>query len=85
MLKLTPIQQETLLTIHKFRSENGYMPTFRELADARGTQIYPCQYQVERLIDAGYLNAPDNRPRGFEFTRTIEYQGLKIPVLGVCN
>jgi SOS-response transcriptional repressor LexA len=84
--QLTRTQQNTLLAIHEFVVENGYFPTFIELAKKRGTAVQPTQYQVELLVDAGYLLPPTGKARGsIQFARTIEYQGQTIPVLGVCS
>jgi SOS-response transcriptional repressor LexA len=81
--QITPTQHNTLITIHKFVAENGYFPT---LAKKRGTAVQPTQYQVEMLVDAGYLLPPSGQARGsIRFAKTIEYQGQTIPVLGVCD
>jgi SOS-response transcriptional repressor LexA len=84
--QLTLTQQNTLLAIHQFVAKNGYCPTFIELADERNRAIQPTQYQVEMLVDAGYLLPPTGEARGsIRFAKTIEYQGQTIPVLGVCS
>lgn len=67
--ELTQAQQDTLMAIHKFRSEKGYMPTYRDLAKERSICVSYATQLVDRLIAKGYLNAPNNRPRSFEFSK----------------
>lgn len=87
MQELTPKLQETLIQIHKFQSEHGYMPSLRELALSMGNprSIGTTQYRIHRLIMLGYINAYCSTARSLEFAQHIEFQGQKIPVLGTCN
>lgn len=88
MQKLTPKLQQTLIQIHRFQAEYGYMPSYAEMAmmvSGNPKSVGKTQYRVDRLIQLGYLDADYNTARSLNFAQHIEFQGQKIPVLGTCN
>lgn len=86
MKKLTVKQQETLLAIHNLRARHGYTPTLRELmSELRLLSTASVQLRVKNLIEHGYINRPNSNDRSLEFTQHIEFEGVKVPVLGVCD
>lgn len=88
MQKLTPKLQYTLIEIHKFQSEHGYMPSYVEMAILFGgnpRSVGATQFRIDRLVESGYLNADSHDARSLKFAQHIEFQGQKIPVLGTCN
>lgn len=88
--QLSPSLQRTLLAIRQLQVKKGYMPTLREIADKLNYSLFAIQYQVDKLVELGYLdnNATDkwrSTPRSMRFSKSLDYQGKSIPVLGVCN
>lgn len=88
--QLTPVMQRTLLTIHQLRIKKGYMPTLREVADNLNYSPSAVQYQVDKLVELGYLSTLPaatwrSTSRAMRFTRSVLFQDQAIPVLGVCN
>jgi SOS-response transcriptional repressor LexA len=88
--QLTPVMQRTLLAIHQLRVKKGYMPTLVEIADNLSYSVTAIQYQVDKLIELGYLDIPPvatrrSMSRSMYFTKSVDCQGQAIPILGVCN
>jgi SOS-response transcriptional repressor LexA len=89
MQKLTPKLQNMLIQIHKFQSEHGYMPSYAEMAvliSGNPRSFGTAQCRIDRLVKLGYLNSHcSSEARSLKFAKHIEFQGQKIPVLGICN
>ena len=66
------------------------MPTLREIADKLNYSLFGIQYQVDKLVELGYLSLESDgirrsASRSMRFAKSIDCQGKSIPVLGVCN
>jgi SOS-response transcriptional repressor LexA len=89
MQKLTPKLQKTLIQIHEFQCKYGYMPSYAEMAvliSGNSRSIGTAQYRIDRLVELGYLDSDcSSKARSLKFTKHIEFQGQKVPVLGTCN
>ena len=88
--QLSPSLQRTLLAIHQLQVKKGYMPTLREIADKLNYSLFGIQYQVDKLVELGYLSLESDgtrrsTSRSMRFSKSIDCQGKSIPVLGVCN
>lgn len=76
---LTPKQKNVLEFLQKFIQENGYSPSYQEIANAFGlASRSTAQKYVERLREAGYLDAESNAKRSV----TIKQSGIHLPLLG---
>jgi SOS-response transcriptional repressor LexA len=89
MKELIPKLQETLIQIHKFQSQHGYMPSYSEMAilvSGNPRSVGETQFRIDRLVELGYLSIDcSSKARSLKFANHIEFQGQKIPVLGMCN
>lgn len=76
---LTPKQKNVLEFLQKFIQENGYSPSYQEIANAFGlSSRSTAQKYVERLKDAGYLEMESNSKRGVSLIQS----GNHLPLLG---
>jgi len=76
---LTPKQKNVLEFLQRFIQENGYSPSYQEIADAFGlSSRSTAQKYVERLRDAGFLDMEANSKRGV----TLKQSGCHLPLLG---
>jgi len=76
---LTPKQKNVLEFLQRFIQENGYSPSYQEIADAFGlSSRSTAQKYVERLRDAGFLEMDSNAKRSV----TLKQSGCHIPLLG---
>ena len=76
---LTPKQKNVLEFLQRFISENGYAPSYQEIANEFGlSSRSTAQKYVERLRDAGYLEMEANSKRGL----TLKQSGCHLPLLG---
>ncbi|HEY8278424.1 MAG TPA: transcriptional repressor LexA [Bdellovibrionota bacterium] len=76
---LTPKQKNVLEFLQRFIQENGYAPSYQEIADAFGlSSRSTAQKYVERLRDAGYLDMEANSKRGVQ----LKQSGIHLPLLG---
>jgi repressor LexA len=92
--KLTDRQQEILIFIQQFTSENGYPPTLREIGKHfQISSTFGVKRHLEALVKKGHINIESNASRGIsmirknqdEFPETSfndESVFLKIPVIG---
>lgn len=86
MEKLTAVQTDTLLAIHRFKAKHGYMPSYRELAHSMSVSNRCIQDRLERLKNKGYLTFGDRyQRRSMRFAHTVEYNNKQVPVLGTIN
>ena len=76
---LTPKQKNVLEFLQRFIQENGYSPSYQEIATNFGlSSRSTAQKYVERLKEAGYLDAEANAKRGV----SIKQSGIHLPLLG---
>lgn len=76
---LTPKQKNVLEFLQRFIQENGYAPSYQEIANAFGlSSRSTAQKYVERLREAGYLEMDPNAKRGV----SIKQSGIHVPLLG---
>jgi repressor LexA len=76
---LTPKQKNVLEFLQRFIAENGYSPSYQEIANAFGlSSRSTAQKYVERLREAGYLDMDANSKRGV----TLKQSGCYLPLLG---
>ena len=92
--KLTDRQEEILIFIQQFTSENGYPPTLREIGKHfQISSTFGVKRHLEALVKKGHINIESNASRGIsmirknqnEFPETSfndESVFLKIPVIG---
>lgn len=76
---LTPKQKNVLEFLQRFIQENGYSPSYQEIANAFGlSSRSTAQKYVERLREAGYLDMESNSKRGV----SVKQSGIHVPILG---
>ena len=76
---LTPKQKNVLEFLQRFIQENGYAPSYQEIANAFGlSSRSTAQKYVERLREAGYLDMDANSKRGV----SVKQSGIHLPLLG---
>ena len=85
---LTKRQQDTLKSIKKFMSDNGYPPTVREIATLMGlSSPATIQAHLEMLEKKGYIKKRGNMNRTIELLVENEFDKkennmINIPLLG---
>jgi repressor LexA len=86
---LTDRQHRMLTFIQRFGEENGYPPSIREIGSAVGiTSTSVVNYNLNRLVEEGYLDRDQNISRGIRLTERIgkaaEKLGeiVRIPLVG---
>jgi repressor LexA len=76
---LTPKQKNVLEFLQRFIQENGYSPSYQEIANEFGlSSRSTAQKYVERLRDAGFLDSDHNAKRSV----TLKQSGCHLPLLG---
>jgi repressor LexA len=87
--KLSERQNRMLDFIRTFSNENGYPPSIREIGKAVGiTSTSVVNYNLNRLVDEGYLDRDQNVSRGLRLTEKIEAVGklmpevFRVPIVG---
>lgn len=76
---LTPKQKNVLEFLQRFIQENGYSPSYQEIATNFGlSSRSTAQKYVERLREAGYLDMESNSKRGV----SVKQSGIHLPLLG---
>lgn len=76
---LTPKQKNVLEFLQRFIQENGYSPSYQEIANAFDlSSRSTAQKYVERLREAGYLDMDANSKRGV----SVKQSGIHLPLLG---
>jgi len=87
METLTKRQKEIFDFISGFRNENGYSPSYLEIADNFGISSPATIHQhVQTLKDKGYLKDTDNRRRVLEPVFLASYRdsiGCDLPLVGM--
>lgn len=85
---LSPPLEQTLFAIHKLTIANGYQPSQRELMDELGISQGTICWRIRRLKSLGWIRIPRNggskqgHNRSIEVCESIEWEGVKIPVIG---
>ena len=87
--KLSDRQRKILDYIQDFTLENGYPPSIREIGSAVGiTSTSVVNYNLNRLVEEGYLDRDQNISRGIrlteKFARAVELTAdmVRIPMAG---
>lgn len=87
--KLSDRQHRMLEFIQKFTRENGYPPSIREIGRAVGiSSTSVVNYNLNRLVDEGYLDRDQNVSRGIRLTDKIagaasQLQNvIRVPMVG---
>ena len=66
--------QETYKFIIDFIQENGYSPSYREIAKGVGCALSTVVYRLEKLVDFGMIEMKPNAPRTI---KVVGYQYMK--------
>jgi repressor LexA len=70
--KLSERQRRMLDFIHKFSTENGYPPSIREIGKDVGiSSTSVVNYNLNRLVESGYLDRDQNVSRGIRLTEKV--------------
>jgi repressor LexA len=87
--KLTDRQSRMLDYIQEFSHENGYPPSIRQIGKAIGiTSTSVVNYNLNRLVDEGYLDRDQNVSRGLRLTdkagkaKDALADVIRIPMVG---
>ncbi|MGD8760064.1 MAG: transcriptional repressor LexA [Anaerolineales bacterium] len=87
--KLSDRQRRMLAFIEKFSTENGYPPSIREIGQAVGiSSTSVVNYNLNRLVDHGYLRRDQNVSRGLRLTEQMTQVAdrlsdvIRIPKVG---
>ena len=87
--KLTERQRRMLDHIQRFTVENGYPPSIRQIGKAVGiSSTSVVNYNLNRLVDEGYLDRDQNVSRGIRLTekliRATDSLGdvIRVPLVG---
>lgn len=70
--KLSKRQQSIMKFMHTYMEDNGYPPTIREIGEAthiKSTSVV--NYNLNKLVDAGYLERSDRKSRGLRIIAPI--------------
>jgi repressor LexA len=86
---LTERQQNILRFLQEFTEETGYPPSIREIGKAVGiSSTSVVNYNLNRLVDEGYLDRDENVSRGIRLTEKLTQSAqklsdvIRVPVLG---
>lgn len=87
--KLSDRQRRMLDFIRKFSSRSGYPPSIREIGGAVGiSSTSVVNYNLNRLVEQGYLNRDQNVSRGIRLTERISEAAsqltnvVRVPIVG---
>jgi len=87
--KLTDRQRKILEFIEEFSDDNGYPPSIREIGSAVGiSSTSVVNYNLNRLVEEGYLLRDQNVSRGLRLTEKIGrakeqlVESFRIPLVG---
>jgi repressor LexA len=86
---LTERQRKMLSFIQRFGDENGYPPSIREIGSAVGiTSTSVVNYNLNRLVEEGYLDRHQNVSRGLRLTERMGQAAsrladvIRVPIVG---
>ncbi len=83
---LTKRQKEILDFIHQFVGDNGYSPSYREIAQHFGLSSTATIHEhIQTLKTKGYLDAEDHSPRSLEVVEAVTNfaRALELPLVGL--
>ncbi|MFA6081976.1 MAG: transcriptional repressor LexA [Patescibacteria group bacterium] len=81
---LTKRQKQTLDYIEQFIGENGYAPSYREIADYfKLSSVATVAEHIDSLTNKGYLNREANEARSLQLTPTWDEQSFSAPLMGI--
>lgn len=87
--KLSDRQKRMLEFIQRFSGENGYPPSIREIGEAAGiSSTSVVNYNLNRLVDEGFLARDQNVSRGLRLTDKLGRAAerltsiVRVPLLG---
>ena len=86
--RLSKRQQRILDFLSEYIEENGYPPSIREIGAATGTSSTSVvTYNLERMVEKGYINRDREVSRGLKLTSTARAQMtpdnvVRVPLLG---
>ena len=87
--KLSDRQRRMLEFIQRYHSEAGYPPSIREIGEAVGiSSTSVVNYNLNRLVEEGYLNRQQNVSRGLRLTDKLGRAGqraadiIRVPLVG---
>ena len=86
MLSITKKQSEVLNYIVSFAEDNGYSPSYQEIADGLGLQSVATIHQhIKALASKGYLKSDFNKRRSLEAVTNndILTTAFRLPLVGV--
>ncbi len=86
---LTERQRRMLEFIQRFTEDNGYPPSIRDIGNAVGiTSTSVVNYNLNRLVEEGYLGRDQNVSRGIRLTEKIGKMAerladvVRVPLVG---
>lgn len=86
---LTDRQRRMLDFIHRFSEDSGYPPSIREIGNAVGiTSTSVVNYNLNRLVEEGYLDRDQNVSRGIRLTERLGKAAdrladiVRVPLVG---
>jgi repressor LexA len=86
MLSITKKQSEVLNFIVGFAEDNGYSPSYQEIANGLGLQSVATIHQhIKALASKGYLKSDFNKRRSLEAVSNNDFltTAFKLPLIGV--
>jgi repressor LexA len=76
--KLSERQRNMLRYIEKYVADNGFPPTIRQIGEATGiNSTSVVNYNLNKLVQAGYLSRSSHVSRGLRLTTAIPSDGKK--------
>lgn len=80
---LTKRQRQILDFIHQFIEDNGYAPSYREIAEEFSlSSVSTVAEHIDALAGKGYLQRGANEARSLQLTPTWENETFQIPLMG---
>jgi len=86
MEMLTKRQKEILDYIHEFTGDNGYSPSYREIAQKFGLSSTATIHEhIQSLKGKGYLDAETGSPRSLEVVEAVANfaRAIELPLVGL--
>jgi repressor LexA len=87
--KLSERQRRMLEFIQQFQEDSGFPPSIREIGEAVGiSSTSVVNYNLNRLVDEGYLDRQQNVSRGLRLTDKLTRAGrraadiVRVPLVG---
>lgn len=81
---LTKRQRQILDYIQQFIEDNGYAPSYREIAaEFELSSVSTVAEHIDALAGKGYLQRGTNEARSLQLTPTWDEQSFEIPLMGL--